>query len=245
MVSTFFRTVVIKMRRTVGIIGGMGPLATVDLMEKIIQFTPAGKDQDHIHIICDDYPQIPDRTAAIMMKGENPSPYLIESARRLERAGADILVIACNTAHYFYDTIQHSVKIPVIHMPKEVADYIKANHYKTVGLIATNGTLKTDLYQQNFKAEGIQFILPDPELQQKVMQGIYSIKAGDLKQGSSIISTVAVNLVSLGVEVIVAGCTEVPLVLKTSKNWKVIDSTEVAAKKVVQECLSDCAVAGR
>lgn len=233
------------MRRTVGIIGGMGPLASVDLMKKIIQFTPAGKDQDHIHIICDDYPQIPDRTAAIMGKGENPSPYMIESAQRLERAGADILAIACNTAHYFYDEIQHSVKIPVIHMPKEVANNIKANHYKKVGLIATNGTLKTDLYQQNLKALGIECTLPDPELQQIVMEGIYSIKAGDLKQGSSFISTVAANLVYLGVEVIVAGCTEVPLVLKTSKEWKVIDSTEVVAKRVVQECLPDLAVAGR
>lgn len=233
------------MKKTVGIIGGMGPLATVDLMKKIIQFTPAVKDQDHIHIICDDYPQIPDRTAAILGKGENPGPWMIESAQRLERAGADMLAIACNTAHFYYDTIQRSVKIPVIHMPEEVAHYIKENHYKRVGLIATNGTLKTDLYQQNLEKLGITCILPEPELQQLVMEGIYSIKAGDLKQGTYFISTVAANLYYSGVEVIVAGCTEVPLVLKTTKEWKIIDSTEVAAKKVVQECLRDYAPQGR
>src|SRR5205085_11559342 len=97
------------MQKVDGIIGGMGPLATVDLMNKIIFYTPAKKDQDHIHIIVDNYSQIPDRTTAILGKGTDPAPFIIQSAQRLENAGADFLVIACNTAHFYFNSIENSI----------------------------------------------------------------------------------------------------------------------------------------
>lgn len=223
--------------KTIGIIGGMGPLATVDLMKKIIDKTPAEKDQDHIHIIADDYPRIPDRTAAILGEGEDPAPFMIESAKRLETAGADILAMACNTAHYFYDKIQQSVGIPIIHMPKEVAKYAYDKQIKKVGLIATIGTITTNLYQQNLENLGIECLLPDEENQKLVMEGIYAIKAGDLEKGRELLSSVAKKLSDLGAEGVIAGCTEVPLVLSTTEELLVIDSTDVVAQKLVENCL--------
>lgn len=223
--------------KTVGIIGGMGPLATVDLMKKIIETTPADKDQDHIHIIADDYPQIPDRTKAIVEGGEDPAPLMIESAKRLEHAGADVLAIACNTAHFFYEKVQQEVNIPILHMPKEVAKFIHKKQMKKVGIIATNGTLKTNLYQQNLEKLGIKCLIPNEEKQQQVMEGIYAIKAGDLKKGHELLSSVAEYLTDLGAEAVIAGCTEVPLVLTTTEQLFVIDSTDVVAKKLVEMCL--------
>ncbi|GAH53208.1 unnamed protein product, partial [marine sediment metagenome] len=107
--------------KIIGILGGMGPEATVDLFHKIIKFTPAKKDQDHFRIIIDNNPKIPDRTAAILGKGEDPLPALQETARNLEKAGVDFIIIPCNTAHYFLPQIQKSVNIPVLNMIEETA----------------------------------------------------------------------------------------------------------------------------
>lgn len=222
------------MQRVVGIIGGMGPLATVDLMNKIISYTPAMKDQDHIHIIADNYSQIPDRTTAILGKGIDPTPYIVQSAQRLQNAGADFLVIACNTAHFFYKAVKRSVNIPILHMPLETARFVQENKFRKVGLLATDGTVKTELYQNSCQNYRIDVIEPDKEMQKKVMEGIYAIKSGDLKTGCLHLSMVADKLKESGAEAIIAGCTEVPLVLKSSKNICVIDPTEIVAKVVIK-----------
>lgn len=227
--------VVNKMQKVVGIIGGMGPLATVDLMNKIISNTPAMKDQDHIHIIADNYSQIPDRTTAILGKGIDPTPYIVQSAQRLQNAGADFLVIACNTAHFFYKAAKKSVNIPILHMPLETARFVQENNFRKVGLLATDGTIKTELYQNSCQRYRIDVIEPDRKMQEKVMEGIYAIKSGDLETGFLYLSMVANKLKDNGAEAIIAGCTEVPLVLKPSKNICVIDPTEIVAKMVINK----------
>ncbi|PEP91596.1 aspartate racemase [Bacillus wiedmannii] len=222
------------MQKVVGIIGGMGPLATVDLMNKIIFYTPAMKDQEHIHIIADNYSQIPDRTTAILGKGIDPTPYMIQSAQRLQNAGADFLVIACNTAHFFFESVEKSVGIPILHMPLETANFLQENNFRKVGLLATDGTINTKLYQHSCNSYGIEVIEPDKEMQKKVMKGIYAIKGGNLETGLLCLSTVANDLTKRGAEVIIAGCTEVPLVLKSSQDICIIDPTEILAKVVIK-----------
>ncbi len=222
------------MPKVVGIIGGMGPLATVDLMKKVVSYTPATKDQDHIHVIADSFSQIPDRTTAILGKGIDPSPYMIQSAQRLEKAGADFLVIACNTAHFFFEAVKESVRIPILHMPVETAKYLKENHFKKIGLLATDGTINTKLYQHSCQNFDIEVLEPDKVIQKEVMEGIYAIKGGKAAKGFLSFSTVANKLIEEGAEAIIAGCTEIPLVLKSSDEMIIIDPTEILAKTIIK-----------
>lgn len=226
------------MQKIVGIIGGMGPLATVDLMNKIIFNTPAKKDQDHIHIIVDNYSQIPDRSKAIFGRGTVPTPFIIQSAQRLENAGADFLVIACNTAHFYFESIKKSVSIPILHMPLETARFLHENNMRSVGLLATDGTINTKLYQHSCQPYDIHVIAPDMQMQKRVMEGIYAIKETDLEKGRLNLFTAANELIKRGAEAIIAGCTEIPLVLKSNQDICVIDPTEILAKKVVKKALS-------
>lgn len=222
------------MQKVVGIIGGMGPLATVDLMNKIISYTPAKKDQDHIHIIADNYSQIPDRTTAILGKGTDPTPFIVQSAQRLENAGADFLVMACNTAHFYFKSIKESVSIPILHMPFQTARFLHVNNMRRVGLLATDGTINTKLYQQSCQSYDINAIEPDKQMQKEVMEGIYAIKGSDLEKGRFYLSRVADKLLKRGAEAIIAGCTEIPLVLKSSQNISIIDPTEILAKSAIK-----------
>ncbi|MBD3859713.1 amino acid racemase [Bacillus sp. 28A-2] len=222
------------MSTTIGIMGGMGPLATIDLMKKIISHTPAIKDQDHLHVIADNYPQIPDRTTAIFGTGEDPTDYMIESAKRLERAGADFILIACNTAHFFLQNVRQSTHIPIMNMPLDTANHLKEHQYTSVGLLATDGTLKTKLYQNACTNHHIEVITPSEELQKNVMNGIYAVKAGKLSKGESELKIAAEILMNQGAEAIIAGCTEIPVVLRATKEVNVIDPTVILAKKAVK-----------
>ncbi|MDR4887772.1 amino acid racemase [Fredinandcohnia sp. QZ13] len=224
------------MTKTLGIMGGMGPLATVDLMTKIIRLTPAQNDQAHIHMIVDNYPQIPDRTSAILGKGMNPLPFMIESAKRLETAGADWIAIACNTAHYYFDEIQASVKIPLLNMPKETVRFIDKVGLKTIALLATDGTLSTNLYQESLHERGIVVVEPDKMTQEDVMEGIYAVKSGNLEKGKKLLLQASKTVIAQGAEAIIAACTEIPLVLSEVDGFKVIDPTEIVAKKIVDMC---------
>lgn len=222
------------MLKTVGIIGGMGPLATVDLMSKIIQVTPAKNDQDHIHLIVDNYPQIPDRTSAIMGKGNNPLPFMKQSAERLEKAGADILVIACNTAHYYWQDIQDTINVPIMNMPNETASFIDEVGPRCVALLATDGTMKTMLYQKSLRERGIEVLEPDDHTQSMVMEGIYAVKSGDFAKGKHLIVQAAQIMIDRGAAAVIAGCTEIPIVLGDVKELQVIDPTYILAQKVVE-----------
>ncbi|WP_068501098.1 aspartate/glutamate racemase family protein [Paenibacillus kribbensis] len=221
------------MIKTVGIMGGMGPLATVDLMDKIIRLTPAQNDQDHIHMIVDNYPQIPDRTSAIMGKGNDPLPFMKQSAKRLEDAGADLIVIACNTAHYYLQDIQETVRAPIVNMPKETASFIDEAGIRRVSLLATDGTLKTLLYQNALHEKGITVLEPDEITQAIVMEGIYSVKAGHIEKGKRLLVNAFQTMIAKGTEAVVAACTEIPIVLNEVDGIKVIDPTYILAKRVV------------
>jgi aspartate racemase len=221
--------------KTVGVLGGMGPDATVDFMSKVIALTPADKDQDHIHMLVDHNPTVPNRQDAILGDGEDPGPAMAEMAKRLETAGADFLVIPCNTAYVFQNYIIDAVSIPLISIIDETINALPEKCSR-VGLLATDGCLKAHVYQDALASNDMISIQPDADDMQELMGLIYAIKAGDT--GAAIADTMrslAEELVSQGAQAIVAGCTEIPLVLDNSMlNVPLISSTDVLAEKTVQ-----------
>ncbi len=220
--------------KVIGVIGGLGPEATVDLFSKIIKATPAQYDQEHLRIIVDNNPKIPDRVKAIFENGEDPAPSLIETARNLERAGAQLLLIACNAAHYYYDAIVESVSIPVLHIMEETASHCRRQfpQIKTFGLLAGSSTIELGLYPNAFKRIQGRILNPKTEDQKKVLDCIYKIKAGD--SGSSVkaeLLRVVQNLHTMGAEAIILGCTEIPLLLKDGDlPFPFIDATQALAE---------------
>jgi aspartate racemase len=221
----------------VGILGGMGSEATVDLFAKIVRATPVSKDQDHLRIIIDNNPRIPDRQQAILEGGPSPAPMLIETAKNLVAAGADFIVVPCNTAHYWIEDIRGAVTIPVVNMIEETAKEISRSYptVKSVGIMAASGILKAGLYQKQLSGMGIKAISPRDDDQARLMDAIYSVKAGDLSAPSVTAIEVGQKLVKAGADAIIAGCTEVPLILKTADlPIPVIDATLVLAKRAVE-----------
>lgn len=223
------------MEKVIGILGGMGPLATVELFKRIVLKTPAKKDQDHPRIIIYNNPKIPDRTAYILGKGENPLPELIDSAKKLEKWGADFIIMPCNTAHYFADEIQKAIKIPLINMVEETAEYIKTLNLKKVGLLATDGTIKGMVYHNALLKRGIEIAVPDKNGQRELMDAIYEgIKAGNLEWGREKMLEIAKKLEKRG-EGLIAGCTEVSVVLRQEDfDIPLIDPMDVIAEKAVK-----------
>ena len=167
--------------KTIGIIGGMGPLATYDLAEKILNNTVASCDQDNIPVLIDCNTRIADRTAAILHGGADPRPEMKKSAKRLEEAGADVLIMACNTAHYFYDSVCEGINIPVLHMPRLTAQLLLKKGVKKAGVLATDGTCQSGVYGKALEEEGIELVYPSSEKQGIIMSLIYDhVKAGKM-----------------------------------------------------------------
>jgi len=221
--------------KIIGVLGGMGPDATVDFMSKVIALTPAEKDQDHIHMIVDHNPRVPNRQAAILADGEDPGPELAAMAARLEVAGADYLVIPCNTAYVFRDAVTSASRTPLISIiDVTVADAV-AKGAKSVGVLATDGCLAAGVYQDALKEAGVESVLPtDAEIEQ-FMTLCHRIKAG--YQGERVardMEHLAKALVERGADAVIAGCTEIPLVLKQAAlDVPLISSTDVLAAKTV------------
>lgn len=226
-------------RPVIGVLGGMGPLATADFYTKLVRLTPARTDQDHLHVIIDSNPEIPDRTAAALGRGEDPTPALAATARRLARAGAHLIAIPCNSAHIFLPAVRRAVAIPVLDMMQEVAAAASALHPAplVVGLLATPATLRARLYHRALAARGIGVIDPSPAEEQAVAEVISGVKSGDL--GLSVRARArdaASALLSRGAQAIVLGCTELPLVLDAKDlAVPVLDGTEILAAAAIRE----------
>lgn len=201
------------MKRSIGIIGGMGPLATADLFQKIVTNTAAADDREHIHTYIDCNTEIPDRTAAILRDGESPLPQLIRSAEKLEAMGADLLVIPCNTSHYFYDELCGAVQVPILHMLRITAQEIRDRGMDCVGVLATDGTIQTGIYHRTMEEYGIRTLEPGPEDQRYVMDLIYKgVKAGNRDFDLKPLDHVVNRLYRRGAQAVVLGCTELPMV---------------------------------
>lgn len=230
-------------KKIIGILGGMGPYATVDLFLKILDHTPAKKDSDHLHILIDNDPSVPNRRKALTEGGADPTPFLRAMARKLELSGADFLLIACNTAHAFIEEVQASVEIPIISIIEETvkATIEKNPRLKKVGLIAGSGTLKSNTYGKAFSRHGIEVIVPDEKLQLSVLNIIDSVKAKvPGKNLKSDAKKIGCELIKFGAEAIIAGCTEIPLVLAEGDlAVPVIDGNECLAIAAVEYALGN------
>ena len=231
-------------RRTIGVIGGMGPLATADFYLRLVRATPAATDQEHLHVLIDSNTEIPDRTAAIESRGPDPTPVLVATARRLVAAGAEVLAIPCNSAHAFLDAIRDAVAgVPVLDIMEEVAAAAAALHPapRSVGLLATSGTTRQGRYQAALSRRGIEVLTPDGEGQRVVSAEIASVKRGDTgPQVRARGRASAEALVRAGAGAIVLGCTELPLILGPGDlSVPVLDSTELLARAAVREGLGE------
>lgn len=224
-----------KDKKTIGIIGGMGPLATADLFTRIINLTKADKDAEHIHIIIDNNPQIPDRTSAILHGTESPLPYLVESANRLEKAGADFLIIPCITSHGFYNQLVSMVQIPVLNIVEETAKFLKSMTVQKAVLLATDGTRFTGVFDSIFEKYKIELLYPSDNVQKDVMDVIYKgIKAGADNFDVTSVNAELLRLTGEGAQAVVLGCTELPLaVQKYGLAGSFVDPTYVLARSAI------------
>jgi aspartate racemase len=194
-----------------GVLGGMGPLATVDLLQKIIQETPAQSDQQHAPVVAWNVPQIKDRQQALAGTGPSPLPDLLPALAQLNRIGATHILIACNTAHYWYDALAAASDAPIIHIADATLDSLQQQGGGRVGLIATQGTLDAGIFQQRFAGLNIATVLPRPqEMIDWFVPGCYAVKRGELQTGGELISLLGEALLQRGAERLVLACTEVP-----------------------------------
>ncbi|AIF51308.1 aspartate/glutamate racemase family protein [Pelosinus sp. UFO1] len=228
---------------TIGILGGMGPMATADLFEKIIKNTPASTDQEHLKVIVYNNPQIPSRINAIINGTESPLKELISSAKLLEKAGAEVLVMPCNTAHFWYQDIQKAVNVKLINMIENTADYVKVQKLDSTEkfmLFASVATVKTEMYQKAFLAKGLVVLTPNIEEQKIVSLAIQEAKAGRIEDNSNnkLLSEIIFKYQQMGVSAFIAGCTEIPLLFPCiSGNYQLIDPTKILAQTVVNQAM--------
>ncbi len=229
--------------KIIGILGGMGPEATADLFLKIIRLTPACKDQDHLRVIIDSNPKIPDRTAFILGSGEDPFPALLKTALNLKKAGVDFAIMPCNTAHYFLERLVEESGLPFLSIVeatyKEIAS--KVIPPAKIGLLATDGTIKARIYHDVLEKRGYTLLCPSPEGQKLVMKSVYDgVKAGKLDEAKRWIGKPLRELIDGGVKAIVLGCTELPLLFKEEEIEGIflVDSTLALAKMAVEIALS-------
>jgi aspartate racemase len=223
--------------RVVGIIGGMGPEATVDLMRRVIAKTPVRDDQDHIHLIVESNPKIPSRIAHLIDgTGPDPTPELMRIAANLQRAGADALAIPCNTAHAYADAIRRAVSIPLLDMVSLTVEEIASAGHARVGLLASTAVHNTALYETAFSAHGIAALRPPR--QEEVMALIKAVKRGDTgAQAQAALGHIALEMADRA-DVLLIGCSELS-VIAAGIAVPFVDSLDVLAQAVVSFASKD------
>ncbi len=219
------------MKNVLGIIGGLGPLASSYLYEMITRRTKVNHDQDHIDIILLSHASIPDRTNYILDHSqENPYPYLLDDCKLLEKLGAKMISIPCNTAQYFHDQLQQEIGIPINNLITETVQYIKEKKYKKVAILATEGTIKTKLYQQELDKYQIGYVLPD---QEKVTRIIYEY----VKKGKNVTQNLVDEIIGgLDADAYILGCTELSVIKgQLNLNEKFIDPLEIEVDYILSQ----------
>jgi aspartate racemase len=234
-----------------GVLGGVGPAATVDFLQKVVRNTPAHRDQDHLKVLVEQNPQIPDRTEHLLGKGPDPTLALYATCKKLQAGEADLIAIPCNTAHAFIELIQPHLDIPIINMLTVTVSHVREAFpaLQDVGLLATTGTLSSGIYHRALQKEGLREVVPPPALQARMMNAIYGpqgIKAG-FTSGQCVedIHAVLDDLASRGVEVVILGCTELPLLFpsreltsRSGQRVTLVDPTEILAMRCVSQAMA-------
>ena len=221
-----------------GVIGGLGPMATAYYLELMIRMTDAGRDQEHPEIIVLNIPTIPDRTAYILGRSdESPLEPMVELGKQLKSLGATMLATPCITAHYFHEMLQDGIGLPLIHGIRCTAQTLFDAGVRKVGLMATDGTVQSGIFQRQVEELGMELVLPGEEGQRGVMTLIYDqVKAG-LEPEMALFAAIRDDLRTKGAQAVVLGCTELSL-LKKGKDLGdgILDALEVLAKESVLAC---------
>jgi aspartate racemase len=222
---------------TVGVMGGLGPLATHDFLGKVLAATAARSDQEHLHLVIDCDPKVPDRNAAIAGRGPSAGPALAAMARRLEAAGAGFLVMPCNTASFYEPEIRAAAAVPFVGIVVETCGHVHERFpaARRVGVLAAGGCRQARLYETALGRLGLEPVTVDDARQARFMELLYAIKGGDTGPAvSAAMAALGEGLIAAGAEVVIAGCTEVPLVLGDGDLPRpLIDSTAVLAAATV------------
>lgn len=227
--------------KTLGILGGVGPLATIYFADLVIKMTDAKSDQEHIPMVILNHASIPDRTAYILDRTKpNPVPVMVADAKQLQNDGCDFIVIPCNTAHFFFDEIQKNVKVPLINILEETVAYAQKSvpNLKTIGILATEGTITSGAYQNVIQQHGLDFCVPSQEDQDSLMHIIYDqVKAGEKVDICEFLRIVG-ELKKAGSDAVILGCTELSIIKKDFNLNKpdIVDSMECLARASILAC---------
>lgn len=201
-------------QRVLGVLGGMGPLASAEFMRRLTLLTPAARDQDHVPAVLWSDPRVPDRTAARLSGGEDPLPALLRGIRGLEVAGCGAIAIPCNTAHGWFDAMQAATQLPILHIVDAAAEELARLGLSrgSVGVMGTAGTLAMGLYQDRLGGRGYDCLVPaGEEMARLVTPAIALVKANRVAEAHAPLAEAAARLVARGARAVVLGCTEIPL----------------------------------
>ena len=228
------------MKKTIGILGGMGPLATADLFRKIVVMTKADSDNDHIRIFIDNNAAIPDRTAAILRGGKDPTEEMASALRNLEKCGADCIIVPCNTAHYFIPRLQELTDTPILNM-LEISAREAAKRFpgKKGAILATTGTLSTGLYDRALAAAGVEAVVPDEVQRKTLMYLIYDVVKASrpLTEAAEPWAKLLDGLRGRGADYFILGCTELPILADSlDAPGPFIDPTAELAAAAIRFC---------
>lgn len=226
------------MSKILGVLGGMGPLATVDFLQKLIEETPARRDQEHVPVIAYSVPQMPERPPAITGSSASPLPQMLDGIHTLKRAGATTIAIACNTAHYWYEALAAQGGLPILHIADAACAALGEPAPQRVGLIATDGTIAAGFYQSRLRARGIECLLCDERDQRTlVLPAIEHVKRNQLGEAHELAARAAQHLLERGAQSIIMGCTEIPLAIEFAScpvTARCVDATRALAQACVK-----------
>jgi aspartate racemase len=228
------------MPNLIGILGGMGPAATVDLMQKIVASTPAARDQDHAPVVVWNVPQIPDRPSAVFGGEPSPFPYMLKGALQLQACGATAIAMPCNTAHFWADGLQAELKVPFLHIADAVLEKLEVHGRPSkIALLSTAATVHAGFYQSRFAAHGVQTIVPAKTQIEEIYAAIKLVKGGRIPAARERFLPVARELHDQGADALLLACTELPLL---TPGWafeaQCIDPTQALAEACVRHAFN-------
>ncbi|NKE64829.1 aspartate/glutamate racemase family protein [Ramlibacter sp. RBP-2] len=232
----------VKNVQVLGVLGGMGPMAGATFASRMVALTPAARDQDHIPLVLCNDPRVPDRSSARLGQGEDPLPAMVAGLRLLERAGATLIAIPCNTAHLWYDQLAAATSLPVLHIVESVRDDLERLGVAgcRVGLMGTAATLQLDLYGEPLRRHGFPVLPTEPEEVRLCAEAIDAVKANDAERGFAPAAACIRRLVARGARAVVLGCTELPLAVPHASRGEfgavLTDSIDALARTAIRRC---------
>ena len=230
-----------------GVLGGMGPLATADFLQKFVRLWPAENDQDHPQVVVFSNPKIPDRVGPILgISTTSPLPALVESAKRLQEFGAELLCMPCHTAHFWYPQMVQTIEVPFLHIADITCEEILHKGHKDkskVGVLATRATLQAKIYEDRFSQYGVSLMLPDQvQMEQHVLPAIAAVKRNAMAEAGELLTNSINRFIQQDVDVVVLACTELPIALEFANSTvrtHCIDPTESLARACVKAMKSN------